>query len=169
DGEGETTIIDDDGWFTNGSADDFTIPGCVLLTPSSYNRAASAWRTSQLDLTQSFDKTFRFYHGNRVGNGGEGIVFALQNDDITALGASAGWLGYLDIQPSIGVKTDTHATVGDFISMVENGSLSSIASVLGFAFENGREELLRVIWNAEMKDLDVHWEGEEVLVYTKDL
>ncbi len=169
DGEGEATVVDNDGWFTNSSASEVTIPGCVVLTPDATYRRGSAWRTTRLDLSHSFDKTFRVYLGSRT-SGGEGIVFVLHNDGTTALGSTGSYLGYNGIAPSIGFELDSYAGSGNHFGVDLNGSNSSNPILFtSRIFEDGNEHLLRVVWNAALGQLDAHYDGDEIVIYPKDV
>ncbi|MCP4658557.1 MAG: DUF11 domain-containing protein, partial [bacterium] len=170
DAEATATVIDDDGWFINGDADELTIPGCIVLTPNQTNRRGSAWRSRKIDLTQSFDQTVRIYLGDSNA-GGEGAMFAFQNASTAALGGGGNGLGYTGIRPSVGTELDTNGGSTDHIGVSLNGANNhnGHAPISGFMFADGQEHLLRMIWNAEHQELDVHFEGEEILVYQKDM
>ena len=171
DGTGEAAIIDNDGWFTNGSANDANIPGCVMLTPDASNRAGSAWRTTQLDLTESFDKTFRVYHGSRP-SGGEGIVFVVQSDGPSVVGSSGQALGLNGIAPSAGIELDSNGgnSTNNHYGFDKNGSNNSERIVFTDAvFEDGEEHLARFVWNVELKQWDLHYDDEEVFFHTRDV
>src|SRR5690242_19888566 len=69
----------------NGDAVDFG-NGLVRLTSSTPKggagvwQTASAWSTTQHDLTKPFDMTFNLFFGCESGpNGGDGITFTFQN------------------------------------------------------------------------------------------
>ena len=174
DAVGEATVLDDDGWFLNGAADDAAIPGCIVLTPDATFQRGSAWQKSQLDLSRSFDKTMHVYLGERD-SGADGIYFALQSQGPTALGGSGGSEGYVSIRSSIGFELDTN-TDGRFFEGADHLSVGIDGSEHAghqpvelplFNIEDGQEHDLRIAWNAVTETFDVHFDGSETLVYPK--
>jgi len=103
----------------NGDAVDFG-NGLVRLTSSTPAKGAgvwqtaSAWSTTQHDLTKPFDMTFNLFFGCESGpNGGDGITFTFQNKGLNALGAGGGFLGIggnasESIIPAISIEFDTY-------------------------------------------------------------
>jgi lectin family protein len=95
----------------NGSADIVTSSGRVeqrilRLTAGGYRQAGSAWAADQLDVTGSFESTFKAYlHHGRPG--GDGIAFLVQAEGPRALGGWGGGLGYRGIKRSVAVEFDT--------------------------------------------------------------
>ena len=169
-----------DGWLLLGTSNDTARPGCIQITNGSANRTGAAWYSEKIDLAESFDKTFKVYLGNR--DAADGMAFVLQNapTGTSSIGAGGGWLAYRGIKPSIALEMDTwnNGTGGGFadipedhIAVDENGTLDhrGFPPIKMPNLEDGKEHLLRVIWNGPGKTLDVHWDGAELLLYSKDL
>lgn len=177
DAEGEASLLDDDGWHLNGDADDAAIPGCIVLTPDTRHRRGSAWNRTKLDLSRSFDKTLRVYLGDRDDGGAHGMYFALQSEGPNALGGGGGNEGYGGIRPSVGLELDTRTDArffdgADHTSVGLNGSEHAghgPVRLPEFNIEDGEEHELRVIWNAVTKTFDLHFDGVESLVYSRDV
>ncbi|HSZ71419.1 MAG TPA: T9SS type A sorting domain-containing protein [Cytophagaceae bacterium] len=89
--------------------------GLVRMTAASIgNQTASAWSTTKIDLTQTFDMTFDTFFGCDNGpNGGDGMTFTFQNDPrgLTAVGDGFGYLGIGGsnaISPALSIEFDTY-------------------------------------------------------------
>ena len=178
---GQGNILTDDVvWHLNSSANETARPGCIQLTPDGGIRAGSAWRSERIDLRKHFDMTFDVYVGTRDGNGADGLVFALQNLASTTVGGAGNGMGWAGISPAVGVELDTydngsfdpsadHLAV-DINGSISNGSATAVqASPSSANVEDGQRHAMRLIWNADTKTLDVHFEGDERLLYTRDI
>jgi fibro-slime domain-containing protein/uncharacterized repeat protein (TIGR01451 family) len=175
-----------DGWILVGQANDVAHPGCIQLTTNGPFQTGAAWYSQKLDLRQSFDKTLRVQFGNDDA-GADGQVFVLQNaaSGTSTLGGYGVEIGYGRIDPSVSVEMDTYANfnsnfglpyflidpVEDHIAVNESGTLDhrGAKAVKLPNLEDGQDHQLRVIWNAPAKTLDVHFDGTELLMYSKDL
>ena len=110
-----TTGIDFSGGFAasqgqmilNGSTD---LDGSRLqLTDSGQYEAGSAWYSTPVNI-QAFTTNFTF---QLVNPGADGITFAIQNDDTSAIGPTAGNLGYGYIPNSMAIKFDLFNNRGE--------------------------------------------------------
>ncbi|GAA0454740.1 hypothetical protein Ade02nite_03250 [Paractinoplanes deccanensis] len=102
----------------NGSADLIWSSGSKVdqrvlrLTAGGYKQMGSAWSTQKIDVTQSFESTFKVYlHHGRPG--ADGIAFVVQSKSPRALGGWGGGLGYRGIKPSVAVEFDTWQNTSD--------------------------------------------------------
>jgi hypothetical protein len=110
---GASTTLD-----RNGTADILTSSGTTTrqrilrLTAGGFRQAGSAWSTQKLDLTESFESTFKVYlhHGMP---GADGIAFLVQTQGPRALGGWGGGLGYRGIRQSVAVEFDTFQNTPD--------------------------------------------------------
>ncbi len=185
DAEAEVTIIDDDQFYLNGEAwkaTSDTRRGCVGLTPNAAWQSGSAWRKSQVDLSEPFDRTFRTNFG-AADSGSHGMVFLFQDAGSTALGGTGYRLGYIDpnIAPSFGVKLDTYdngppddVIPEDHLGLVVDGGRAVIGETVpalidGANVETDLEYDLRVIWNPAHQSFDVRFDGERRLYQAHDL
>ncbi|MDF2457263.1 MAG: hypothetical protein K0R51_3256 [Cytophagaceae bacterium] len=89
--------------------------GLVRMTAASIgNQTASAWSTTKIDLTQTFDRSFDMFFGCDNGaNGGDGMTFTFHNDPrgLNALGDGFGYLGVGGgnaISPALSIEFDTY-------------------------------------------------------------
>jgi hypothetical protein len=116
----------------NGSAD-IILPGylkqrILRLTTGGYKQAGSAWAKKKIDLTQSFESTFKVYlHHSQPG--ADGIAFLVQTDGPRALGGWGGGIGYRGIKHSVAVEFDTFKNSADQGSTDPNSN--HLAVVLG--------------------------------------
>ncbi|HVG10275.1 MAG TPA: Calx-beta domain-containing protein [Thermoanaerobaculia bacterium] len=168
-----------DGWILLGTSNDTARPGCIQITNGNPDRTGAAWYSQKMDLGESFDKTFRVYLGNQ--DAADGMMFVLHNatTGTSTLGPGGGWLAYQNVKPSIGVEMDTYdnGTGGGFadvsadhIAVNENGTLDHRGGMVKMPnLEDGKEHVLRLIWNGPGKTLDIHWDGAELLLYSKDV
>lgn len=99
---------------TNGSALNKG-GGLVRMTAASIgNQTASAWSTTKIDLTQSFDMSFDMFFGCDNGaNGGDGMTFTFHNDPraLNAVGDGFGYLGVggsAALSPALSIEFDTY-------------------------------------------------------------
>jgi hypothetical protein len=81
----------------------------LLLTNGGQYQASSAWYSTPLNV-QSFTTDFTFQLTNAVA---DGFTFALQNNNSTIVGASAGNLGYGYIPNSLAIKFDLFNNSGE--------------------------------------------------------
>jgi hypothetical protein len=84
----------------------------IELTNGSYKQAGSAWSTTPVDLTKSFETSFTAYlhHGKP---GADGVAFLAQSAGPRALGGWGGGLGYRGIKKSVAVEFDTYQNTPD--------------------------------------------------------
>ncbi|HEV8578898.1 MAG TPA: Calx-beta domain-containing protein [Thermoanaerobaculia bacterium] len=183
------TVLDNDGWKLNGPDVSLsTVPGCLFLIRS-FNSRATAWKKQTIDLTRSFDQTYEVYLGANDG-GADGLTFTLQSTStgLNALGEGGGYLGLRGLSPAISLELDNfqnawdpafdHMAV-DLQGNITHPGFSGFVPPAGTApipttsisanVEDGQRHLLRVIWNATAKVLDVHFDGAERLMYGSDL
>jgi hypothetical protein len=97
----------------------------LRLTAGGFRQSGSAWAHERLDLTKSFESTFKAYlhHGKP---GADGIAFLVQGEGPRALGGWGGGLGYRGIKPSVAVEFDTFQNTPDpssnHLAVVLNGN-----------------------------------------------
>jgi hypothetical protein len=101
----------------NGAADLVFAPGgshqrILRLTTGGYEQSGSAWALPRIDLSQSFETTFKAYlHHGRPG--ADGIAFLVQGTGPRALGGWGGGLGFRGIKKSVAVEFDTFQNTPD--------------------------------------------------------
>ena len=147
----------------NGSA---TTPSGVLqLTWDDFHFKGSAFVTQALGLTAQSDVSTRFnFRLAGSGDGADGMTFAIQGAGPTALPAGSGGngLGFLGIQPSLGVEIDTYQgsadPSGNHVAVVRGGDVDAhLASYTpGFDLENGATHTMWVDYSASLKRLSVY-------------
>jgi uncharacterized repeat protein (TIGR01451 family) len=176
---GVATLTDNDAWVLNGP---FTsserVPGCLSLSPPTWNgyNDTSAWRRTKIDLGYSFDQTYRVLLG-----GAGGMVYMLQNVGLSAVGGGYGGLGNTGIIPAMGLEMDfvsngyipdppyDHLAIDLNGAQTHNGAPPVQASTTSTEIDDGREHILRVVWNASAKAFTAYFDGSERLVFERDL
>ncbi|MBL7253960.1 lectin [Actinoplanes sp. LDG1-01] len=150
----------------NGAADLILSSGdkvrqkILRLTPGGYRQSGSAWSTTQLDVTESFESTFKVYlHHFRPG--ADGIAFVVQTEGPRALGGWGGGLGYRGIKPSLAVEFDIYQNSYDssrnHLAVVLGGNPDYQAATAEAPIAlYGRPFTARVVYNAEEELLRVY-------------
>ncbi|WP_426489719.1 lectin-like domain-containing protein [Hymenobacter sp. 102] len=182
---------------TNGAAAaSTTCTNGFTLTPEAGQTSGSVWRLQQLTLAKSFVFNFSVYLGTLDGNGGDGMVFALQRNSngTTALGGGGQNMGMAAISPSVSIEFDTYDngnTIGDIaadhIAIVRNGQFGSPvtfttptggtaqaipaavdANGAALNIENGAYYPVKVTWNVKTKTLQVYFNNALRATYAED-
>ncbi len=167
----------------NGSATQSS-DRCYQLTPDQLNKAGSIWNATKINLNESFDVVLDIKFGCKDGNGADGIVFGFQPLS-TSVGSVGQGLGFLNVQPSIGIEMDTYQNTNlsdpifDHISINKDGDVNHatrnrLAGPVGFDAQNSNVEDcvshdFGVTWNATTKTLKIFYECIERLSYTGDI
>ncbi|HEX4850561.1 MAG TPA: PKD domain-containing protein, partial [Puia sp.] len=137
---------------------------CYTLTDDQTFLSGSVWNKYKIDLTQSFDFTFNVFLGCRDADGADGIAFVLQPIG-TSIGTNGGGLGYMGINPSVGILIDTwqnvefHDLPYDHLVIFKNGNIDNadVADVLDGPIpalpndgniEDCQWHLFHITWNA---------------------
>ncbi len=97
----------------------------LQLTTGGLFQAGSAFYKTAVDI-RTFITDFAFQMSNAVA---DGITFTIQGNDPTALGASAGDLGYTGISKSVAVKFDLYNNSGEggnSVGLFTNGTAPTI-------------------------------------------
>ncbi|GIM91663.1 L-type lectin-domain containing protein [Paractinoplanes toevensis] len=149
----------------NGTADIITSSGhlrqrILRLSAGGFRQAGSAWDTQKIDLTRSFESTFKVYlhHGQP---GADGIAFLVQSEGPRALGGWGGGLGYRGIKKSVAVEFDTFQNTPDpnsnHLAVVLGGDADTHHSVGEPSIPlYGRPFLARVKYEADTNDIRVY-------------
>lgn len=164
-------------YVANGSATQNNC-NCYTLTQNVGSQFGAVWNTNQINLNQSFDFSFQVFLGCTDINGADGIAFVLQNTSTTigTTGTGGGSMGYLGINPAVGVTLDTYQNGTpdndpsyDHISIQLNGNTSHTAatcltpntpiSASSNNVEDCQNHTLRIRWNATTKVIDVFFDG----------
>jgi len=106
-----------------------TVTGGVLeVTTAATGQTRSAWFTTKVPV-QAFTTNFTFQQTNATA---DGMTFAIQNDNIWALGDPGGGLGYEGIADSVAVKFDLYNNAGEGIDstgLYTDGAIPTVPSV----------------------------------------
>lgn len=149
----------------NGSADILTSSGptkqrILRLTAGGYKQTGSAWAKPKLDLTRSFESSFKVYlhHG---APGADGIAFLVQAHGPRALGGWGGGLGYRGIKHSVAIEFDTFQNTPDpssnHLAVVLGGDPDHHAAVGEPTIPlYGKPFTARVVYNAETLALQIY-------------
>jgi gliding motility-associated-like protein len=170
----------------NGSAVQNTCR-CYTLTPNITTQFGAVWNNNKINLNQSFDFTFQVFLGCTDGNGADGIAFVLQKTSTTigTTGTGGGSMGYLGINPAVGVTLDTYQNTSpdndpfyDHIAIQLNGNTNHLSantitpptpiSATNNNVEDCLNHNLRVVWNATTKNMIVYFDAQQRLSVTND-
>jgi hypothetical protein len=149
----------------NGTADVITSSGrlhqrILRLTAGGYRQSGSAWYNQKIDVSSSFESTFKAYlHHGRPG--ADGIAFVVQNQSARALGGWGGGIGYRGIKPSVAVEFDTFQNTPDpssnHLGVVLNGNPDVHAATAESSIPlYGKPFTARVAYDAEAHNLKVY-------------
>jgi hypothetical protein len=148
----------------NGSADILTSPlptkqRILRLTAGGFRQVGSAWAKPKVDLTQSFESTFKAYlhHGEP---GADGIALLVQAEGPRALGGWGGGLGYRGIRQSVAIEFDTYQNTPDpnsnHLAVVLRGNPDNHAVVANPSIPlYGKPFLARVQYDAATHELKI--------------
>ena len=166
----EVGIADDDRWALLQRAAPRAGEACFNLTTDyTHFERGAAWNRQPLDLSDNFDKTFRTYFGSANASRA-GMVFVLQQESLGVIGGCCEDLAFNGISPSVGVEFDhgnpDHVAVGLNGSRFHNGHP---AVNLPYLLPDNQEHEVRLAWNAARHQLGVQIDGEEILVYDRDM
>ncbi|MBT9332595.1 chitobiase/beta-hexosaminidase C-terminal domain-containing protein [Paracidobacterium acidisoli] len=101
--------------------------GSLVLTDGGEGEARSAWFATLVPV-QSFTTDFTFQQTNASA---DGMTFAIQNQNVWALGGNGGSLGYQGIPDSVAVKFDLYSNSGegsDSTGFYTNGASPTLPS-----------------------------------------
>ena len=172
------------GQTLNGDARDLG-NGCYQLNRDSMWTVGSLFFPDTLNLNRPFNMLMEINFGTRDLGGADGVVFILQNNSATELGAAGGSLGYFGISNSIGVEFDTYENIpeadpfNDHIALMRDGSIAHnspqnlagpvSANANNADIENGADHLVQIKWNPANFSLDVYFDCDLRLSHTIDL
>ena len=152
----------------NGTADLLTSSGhlhqrILRLTAGGFRQSGSAWATQKIDLSQSFESSFKVYL-HHFTPGADGFAFVVQAEGPRALGGWGGGLGYRGIKRSVAVEFDTFKNPtdpdGNHIAVVHGGNPDFHAAVGEPSIPlYGRPFVARVVYDAATTDLQVYLKG----------
>ena len=156
----------------NGSATKITC-NCYTLTQATNSQSGSVWNADKIDLNKSFDFIFNIYLGCKDADGADGIVFMLQPFN-TSIGAGGQGIGFLGVNPSVGVvldtwqNTDLNDPAYDHISIQVNGTSrhgNDLAGPVRISstktnVEDCQWHTLRISWDAATHRLRSYFDNE---------
>jgi gliding motility-associated-like protein len=156
---------------------------CYRLTEAQNGLVGSIWDTVKIDLRQSFDVNLDLFFGCKDADGADGIVFGFQPVS-TSIGAQGEGMGFLGVNPSIGIEMDTYQNTNrndpsfDHIAIIRNGDVNHgtvntlagpIALGAGGNIEDCKSHNIRVVWAADSFKLSVFIDCEPKLTYKGDI
>ncbi len=156
---------------------------CWTLTPTQNGIVGSVWNEKKINLNESFDVSVDVFLGCVDVEGADGLVFGFQPVS-TSIGTVGQGLGFSGVSPSIGIELDTYQNTDegdpafDHVAIIKNGvvnhnSGNTLAGPKAFGNNANVEDCkyhdLRVVWNANLKKLDLTWDCVPLLSYTGDI
>ncbi len=175
------TPLNNSQWIINGNSSIY--PDKIILTPDENNQVGSVWYYGPVDLSEDLVVEFYEYLGDNP-DGADGITFTLQPLGTNELGGSGGELGYSGISPSVAVEVDTwindfdSPATTDHIAIDVNGNVNHTYNKNTYStpdpydlgnVEDGKEHLIKIVWNATTKTLQVYFDGNLALTWNKDI
>ena len=168
-------------YIINGSATKISC-NCYTLTPAINSQSGTVWNANKIDLNISFDFIFNVYLGCKDADGADGIVFMLQPLN-TSIGAGGQGIGFLGVNPSIGIVLDTWQNIDlndpeyDHISIQANGNSRHVNDLAGPVpissikpnVEDCQWHTLRISWDAPAHRLRAYFDNELRLQAQVDL
>ncbi|MBC3542152.1 T9SS type A sorting domain-containing protein [Rufibacter sediminis] len=167
------------------------------LTTAETNKRGEVWKTTPIDLSRSFEITFKANFGTLDADGADGIAFAFQRhgtNPLFAYGQTGEGLGVGNgaertggISPSLVVEFDTwqNTTVSStveptydhlaiFLNGEERSPVSNVVPMKGTVaaplnVEDGTDHLVKLIWNKTTNLLSVYFDDNLRTSYTSDL
>jgi gliding motility-associated-like protein len=156
---------------------------CFQLTDEQFSKVGSIWDSTKINLNESFDVNLDLFFGCKDANGADGIVFGFQPIS-TSIGAVGEGMGFLGVQPSIGIEMDTYQNTNrndptfDHIAIFKNGdvthgSANTLAGPVSIDPSGNVEDCklhnIRVTWDAVGKKLEVFIDCVSKISYTGDI
>ena len=121
------------GWQlnNNGAVTPSITSGVLTLTTNVGNQAASAFYNTKVRVDGDFVVKFTYTPSNTTGamsTAADGMAFILQNNAVTALGATGGAMGYTGITNSVGLSFNIYTghTIG--MNIGTNGTINYAAT-----------------------------------------
>ncbi len=159
-------------YILNGSANRISC-NCYSLTQAINSQSGSVWNANKIDLKTSFDFKFDVYLGCKDADGADGLVFMLQPIN-TSIGAGGQGIGFLGVNPSVGIVLDTWQNSElndpsfDHISIQVNGNSrhgNDLAGPVPISsvkpnVEDCQWHTLRIVWNAAAHTLRAYFDNE---------
>ncbi|WP_128543338.1 lectin-like domain-containing protein [Larkinella soli] len=157
------------GYTLVGTARGSAQSDCYQLTAAQNGQNGAVWYDEPLRLTESFELEFTMNFGSNP-RGADGIVMVMQTKGNRILGVPGQGMGFLGLQPALGIEFDTHRNgnlgdpEADHIAVVRDGESNHRTS--GFAapvpistasgnVKDGKNHLIRVKWDAVNQILQV--------------
>ncbi len=166
-------LLSAQGYVLNGNAQALE-DDCYQLTPALNTQNGTVWYDEQLDLGQAFEIEFLMNLGSIDAQGADGIVFCMQTVGVNAIGVTGGGIGFQGFDPSFGIEFDTWQNgnfsdpTEDHIAFQLNGNVDhslseSIAGPVQMSdsainTEDGLDHRVKVIWDADAKNISVYFD-----------
>jgi len=176
----------------NASQPDPTNCRCYRLTPNAIEQKGAVWNNNRIDFRQSFELSFDVYLGANDG-GADGMAFVFQTTGTNAIttilppsaGSGGGNLAIGGVLNSIIIAMDTYPNndpgnlnqndpTQDHLSLHINGNLfhnspNNISGPVNLPnIEDGRNHLLRIVWNAATTTLTAFFDNTYQVQATRD-
>lgn len=155
---------------------------CFTLTDDIQGQAGAVWDDEPIDLSQSFDALFCLTLGSNDGNGADGFAFVMRGVGSQDIGNVGGGIGYEGINPSIAIEYDTWNNgiakddiPEDHTGLYQNSNYANPLfgaiplNLTGINVEDGNYHNTRIVWNAELHELKMYFDGDLRITQSIDL
>ena len=158
---------------------------CYRMTEDKTGQFGSFWSDQQIDLDKSFEIIAKMNFGSKNASGADGMAFAMGYTQNLIDASSGSDFGMKGLDPGIAVEFDTYQSPGyndpifDHVSIQRNALFqhSAITTLAGPAsmialnpnVEDGKDHVVRITWNAPLKEFKVYFDCDLRLTYKADL
>ena len=155
---------------------------CFTLTDDIQGQTGAVWDDTPIDLSENFDALFCLTLGVNDANGADGFAFVMRGIGSQTIGNVGGGIGYEGIAPSIAIEYDTwdNGVPNDDIPEDHTGLYVNadhanplLGSVpldpTGINVEDGNYHNTRIVWDAQLYELKMYFDGVLRLSQTVNL
>lgn len=172
--------------FAQLNLDDFQLGGaakkadeqCIQLVPDVQYTAGSAWYKKPIDLSAPFEMEVCLVLGEKDLDGADGIVFVF-HPKFARTGFRGEGMGFSGLIPSLGIEFDTYLNYHlfdpeeDHVAVMVNGQTyhgtNTFQPIEVGNLEDGGRHLMRILWDPQIKQLQMFLDGESIVVQDIDL
>ncbi|MFM9986322.1 MAG: lectin-like domain-containing protein [Flavobacteriales bacterium] len=161
-------------YFLNGDAEAIG-NNCYNLTQEFQWESGTVWYADQIDLAEPFSLEFYMNFGDLDANGADGMVFVLQTNGTSAIGAGGDGIGFAGFTPSFGIEFDTWDNssqsnngdlTSDHVAFLKNGNVNHYsannlagpvqASGMSTNIEDGQDHIIQITWNPQTQIVELY-------------
>lgn len=152
------------------------------ITSNVGSQVGAAWNKNRISLYDNFDFTFNVYQCGSA----DGMMFVLQNSGNQSIGTNTAGsdMGYYNspsgiFDQSIGVELDIYKSATGYndpddshLALVKNKNTTPLKPIYSTATKMGAScanAKLRIVWNADIKQLTGYYNGTKIFSWSNDI